>query len=628
MTDSPKTDNDDIKKKKPSRTLTSMLVWVLMALLITGLAGFGVTNFGGSVTAIGSVGGQEIAATTYARALRGQINRLSQQFGQQLSLAEARMFGVDTEVLSDLVANAALDNEAARIGLSAGDLSVATRVSSDQAFSDVTGKFSATTYKQVLEQAGISVRDYESGLRGDIARSVLQAAVVGGVAAPAALTDTLVAYFGETRGFAVLQFGQASLAAAIAPPSEDALKAFYDGNLDLFTRPEAKRITYAALLPAELAVRQTIDEAAVQALYQSRIADYVVPEKRLVEWLVYPSDAAAAAAKALLDGGTSFETLVKDRGLELTDIDLGDVSKSELGSAGDAVFALTGPGVVGPLASALGPALYRMNAILAAQDTTLADVHDELALELQTAAAARAIADQAAAIDDALAGGATLEDLARDHAMVLATMDYVAGAADNDPIAADSSFAAAADRLAAGDFPEALQLADGGLVAMRLDQMVPAAPVALAKIRAEVAAAWSAAELAATLTALANAAEAAVKSGGDLLAQGPVTMIAATTRDARPEGTSAEVIKAAFAMEPGEVRLIDTPDFSGLIRLDSVTPVDMTDDATKAARDAMATQLQQSLAQDAYALFTTAMTAQGGLRIDQAVITAVHSQMN
>ena len=622
------TDSDDIKKKKASRTQTSMLVWVLMALLITGLGGFGVTNFGRSVNAVGSVGDQEIDATTYARALRGQINRLSQQFGQQLSLAEARMFGVDAQVLSGLVANAALDNEAARIGLSAGDRSVASRVAGDQTFQDVTGKFSATTYKQTLEQAGMTVRDYESGLRGDIARTVLQAAVVGGVAAPAALTDTLVAYSGETRGFAVLQFSETSLATAIAPPSEDAIKAFYDGHLDQFTRPEAKRITYAALLPADLAAGQTIDEPAVQALYQSRIAEYVVPEKRLVERLVYPSDADAAAAKARLDAGETFETLVKDRGLELTDIDLGDVGKSELGAAGAAVFALTGPGVVGPLQSDLGPALYRMNAILAAQETTLADVHDVLTLELQTTAAVKAVADQAAAIDDALAGGATLEDLVRDHGMVLATTDYIAGAADNDAIAADRTFAAAADKLATGDFPEALQLADGGLVAMRLDQMVPPAPVALAKIHDKVAAAWSAAELAAALTARANAADAAVKSGASLLAQGPVTMIAATTRDATPEFTTAEVIKAAFEMAPGEVRLIDTPDFTGLIRLDSVTPVDLTAEATKAARDAMAAQVQQSLAQDAYDLFTTAMTAQGGLKIDQAVITSVQAQMN
>ena len=43
------------------------------------------------------------------------------------------------------------------------------------------------------------------------------------------------------------------------------------------------------------------------------------------------------------------------------------------------------------------------------------------------------------------AGGATLEDLARDYAMTLGTTDYVTGATDNDEIARDRAFATAAD---------------------------------------------------------------------------------------------------------------------------------------------------------------------------------------
>ena len=72
----------------------------------------------------------------------------------------------------------------------------------------------------------------------------------------------------------------------------------------------------------------------------------------------------------------------------------------------------------------------------------------------------------------------------------------------------------------------------------------------------------------------------------------------------------------------------DTADFIGLIRLDSVTPVDLAAETTKAAREALAAQSQQGTAQDAYDLFTAAMTAQGGLTIDQSVITAVQAQLN
>ena len=620
--------DDEITRKKSSRVQTSMLVWVLMAMLIAGLGGFGVTNFGRSVTAIGSVGTKDIPVTSYARALRSQINALSKQFGQQMGLKEAQLFGVDQQVLSGLIANASLDNEAQRVGISVGNATVATRVSSDKNFQGLTGKFDAATYKQLLEQNNLSVKDYETGLRDDIARTVLQAAVVGGIKAPDALTNTLYTFAAEKRSFAVLALTEASLPAKIAAPSDADLKAFYDANIASFTRPEAKRITYAALLPADVAPKMDVAEADIQALYDGRKADYSIPEKRLVERLVYPTEDEAKAAKAKLDAGTPFETLVKDRGLELTDIDLGDVTKVDLAAAGDAVFALTGPGVVGPLISTLGPALFRMNAILPAQDTKLADVHDTLKTELQTKAAVASIAEQTSAIQDALAGGATLEDLVKDNGMVLATTDYVAGAADNDAVAADRAFAAAADKLASGDYPEALPLSDGALVALRLDATLPPTPVALDKIKDKVTAAYHADMLAKALTAQAQAAQAAVKAGGDLGTQGIVANIGATTRDGTPAGTTPDVIKAAFAMAAGEVKLIDTPDFTGLIRLDGITPVDMTADAAKTGRDQTATQAQQSLAQDTYELFTTAMTAQGGLTINQSAITSVQAQLN
>ena len=52
----PSKPNPETKKKGKG---AGMLVWGLMSLLILGLGGFGVTNFGGSVRAIGAVGARK-----------------------------------------------------------------------------------------------------------------------------------------------------------------------------------------------------------------------------------------------------------------------------------------------------------------------------------------------------------------------------------------------------------------------------------------------------------------------------------------------------------------------------------------------------------------------------------------
>ncbi|MBI1172169.1 peptidylprolyl isomerase [bacterium] len=621
-------DDDETTPRKKSRAASSVFVWLMLGMIVTGLGGYGVTNFGHSVDNVATVGKAEISTTEYARALRTQINQLSKQFGTPLTLKQAQMFGLDQQVLRGLISNAALDNEAMRIGLSAGNVQVAQKIAAIPAFKDVTGKFDRKLYGDLLQQNGITVKEFETGMRGDLARQVLQTAIAGGVVTPQPLTDTVYAYQAETRGFTLLQLTEASLPQKLPAPSEDQLQAYYTAHIADFTRPEAKRVSYALLRPADIAKDQPVAEADIKAAYDAAADTYNVPEKRLVERLVFPSEAEAKAAKAKLDAGTSFEDLVKARGLSLSDIDMGDVTEAKLGAAGKDVFALTAPGVVGPLPSDLGPALYRMNAILPAQVTSLAEAHDKIKADLQLKAAAKAIADKNEALNDLLAGGSTVADIAKDQGMTPGTTDYAKGADDNDPVTADPAFVKAVDGMQPGDFAQAVPLSDGGLIVLQVTETVPPTPVPLAKAHDKVAAAYHADALAKALTALADADLAAVKGGAALGSLGITDHVASTRRNATLNTIPPEAIAKAFTMKTGEVAKIDEKGLVGLIRLDQITPADMTGDKAKAAQDQLATQAAQSIAQDAYDLFSTAMTAQGGLTIDQAAITAVQSRMN
>lgn len=618
--------SDDTPRKK--RSGTSIVVWVLLALLIAGLSGFGVTNFGGGVQSIGRVGDRSVDAETYARALRQQIDTLSQQFGQPMTMAQIQAFGVDQQVLQSVIDQAALDNEADRIGLSVGDAVLASELTNIPSFQGLGGSFDREVYRLTLQNNAMTESRFEADLRADIARSLLQGAVIGGFAAPASVTQTLWSYVGEQRNFTLLPLTEADLPAPIAAPTDADLQTYYTENIADFTRPEAKRITYVALLPDTLAADQTIPDEEIQQAYDARIAEFVIPERRLVERLVFPDAASAADARTRLDAGTPFETLVVDRGLTLADIDLGDVSQADLGAAGAAVFALTEPGVVGPFDSDLGPALFRMNAILAAQNTTLDQARPTLLAELQLDAARRDISNRVEAIDDLLAGGASLEDLARDEGMTLATTDYVAGDPRNDPIAGYRAFAAVADVVAEGDFPEAVLLDDGGLVALRLDEVVPPTPVPLDQVRDQVSTAWTARALTAALSERAVAIKTAVEAGATLESQGTVRQSTGIDRQDSVEGAPADVIAAVFDMAPGDLRVIETDGYTALLRLDAVTPAPVEGEDATAMREAIRVQTEQGLAQDAFTLFTNALANEAGITLDQAAISAVNTQIN
>lgn len=618
-------DHDDTPRKKKGGR--SLVVWVLVAMLIAGLSGFGVENFGGATAKIGRVGEIEIEANDYAREMQGQINTLTRQFGAPVSMADARSFGIDRQVLAGLVNRAALDNEAARLGLSVGDATVAAELGKISAFQGISGTFDREAYALTLQQNGTNEAAFEASLRRDVARALLAGAVAGGVVSPAPLTDTLFAFAGEKRGFSLLVLDDTALDAPLAAPTPAEVQAHYDANIATYTRPEAKRIEYAALLPETIAATMEVPEDEVQKAYDARLSEFMIPEKRLVERLVYPDEAAALAAKARLDQGTSFDDLVAERGLSLEDVDLGDVTREELEGAADAVFALTEPGTVGPLPSALGPALYRMNAILAAQETTLDAARPELLQILQTEAAARAIADKVEAIDDALAGGASLQDLSTEFGMTLASTDYAAGADDNDTITGYTAFRSAADALAEGDFPEAILLEDGGLVAMQLVEILPPSPVPLDKITDKVTEATGAEALARALAAKAAAAKTAVEAGATLESQGTLTPVAPTDRQATLDVGPAVVLETAFQMQPGEIRVIEDGSFVALLRLDSITAAEVTSEEGQELQDAIRQNLDRSIAEDMAALFTATVGQQAGIALDQAVIDAVNTQL-
>lgn len=620
---------EETAKVKSRRRQNQFFGWILVVVLVGGLGGFGITSFGNTITSVGSVGKQEMSMNNYARALREELNALSQQFGMQLTLEQASAFGVADRAIQGLISRTALDAELGRVGLSVGDAVVADQIAAIGSFQGISGQFDSATYRDTLARNNMSESEFESGLRNDTARQILTAAVVGGFSAPKALTGDLYNWVAEKRGFTLLRLTEANLPIPVATPGEADLIAYHTANIDKYTRGEAKRITYVALMPEAMAASMPVDEAAVQALYDARINEFVIPEKRLAERLVYPDQAAAEAAVAELAVGKTFEDLVAARNLTLEDVDMGDVARPDLGKAADAVFALTEPGAVsGVVETDLGPAIFRVNAVIEAQETSFAEMRDALALEVQTDAARRAIAERTETLEDLLAGGATLADLAKEEGMVLATTDYVSGATDNDEIATYAAFRTAAEAVKIGDFAEWIGLDDGGIIAMQLDEVVPPAPIALADVTDRVTEDWRADELAKALAALAEAEKAVIDSGTPMGSRGVVTTAAAAGRETQVEDAPSGTLAAVFEMAPGEVRILTEGARVAVVRLDSITPASSEGDDAQATRDAIAASLAQSLSSDALALFTQSLVNSGGLQLDQAAITAVQASFN
>ncbi|GIT92376.1 peptidyl-prolyl cis-trans isomerase [Jannaschia pagri] len=617
--------SDEAKPKKK----TNIVVWAILGLLVLALGGFGAGQFGGSLSTVATVGDREITVQDYGNALQAEQQRLSRQTGQSLTLQQMRMFGLDSQIMERLLATAALEEEAGRMGLSVGDAEVAERIRATPAFGGITGGFDREAYAFALRSAGLNERRFEARVRDEAARELLQAAVIGGVQAPETYVDRLMAWLGETRDATVATVTVEALPAGAVAVTEDQLTAFYDENATRFETPETRRITYAWVTPSDLIDQMDVPEDRIQDRYDDLAADFNRPARVLAERLNYLDPEAAATARAAIDAGeTDFDTLVADRGLTLDDVDAGEIAADDVPVAvAEALFGLEEPGIVGPIETGLGAALFRVNAILDATIVPLEEVREDIVASLARDAARRDIDAAREDIDDLLAGGATLEEVADETDMILGTAEVFAGASGG-PLDYDA-FRAAALAVEEGDFPELESLSDGGLFALRLDGIDAPVTPPLDEIRDRVEEAWQADDTARRLADLAQTLADRIDAGDTFEDVGLTPdSLTGITRDGTVEGLPRRLISELFELDNGQV-LSQRGDAQTafVVRLDAVNAVDPEAEDTQELRTALETQTRADVAADVFDAYGRAVQAQIGFSIDQGAVQAVQSQL-
>jgi peptidyl-prolyl cis-trans isomerase D len=610
--------------QKTSNKLTpsKIFLWLLMGMLFVGLAGFGATNFGGGLTRIGSVGDKPILVQDYYNGLQQDIRAISQQFGTTLTFEQAQMFGVPQQTLSRLVTTRAFDNETFEIGLSVGDETLAEELRQIPNFNGEDG-FDRNAYSFILENAGLTEAEFEATLRDETARTLLQTSIVAGTSLRTTYAETMLKYQLERRSVTMAELTDADLVTTPPLADEATLRAYYDANIDQYTSPEARDVTYAWITPDMLLDSVQVPEEDLRSSYDERYDEFNLPERRLVEQLVFPDDAEAQAALSRIGSGGSFEEEVAGRGLALADTDLGDVTRESLNDAGAIVFDAQVGDVAGPAPSAFGPALFRINAILPAQAISFDDAREALRRDLGADQARRQVAVLAEEAINELAAGATVEDLPSVTALVDGQIIWTEQTQDG--IAAYPAFSARAQQAQASDFPEIFELGDGGVFALQLNAIIPPAPIPFEDILQTVAQDQTMSARADALMSQAEDLAAQLQEGVEFAGLGLSTENQSDLlrTDFLPQLTR-DGMGRVFEMSVGQVRALNGANGVVVLRLDGVNTADLTDENAAQRVVELTNQASTSVAEDLFNALSVDIQLRAGIEIDQAAIDAVH----
>ncbi len=610
---------------------SSLFFWFIIVLLIIGLAGFGISVGGIGGRNVARVGDRDISTEDFARAFDAERRAITERLGRPVTMAEARQYGIDRAVLARLVNEVALDEEAQRLGIATGDEFVARQIRGISAFQGLDGSFDAEAYRFALDRSGLSVREFETEVRREATRELVAASLQAPARLPDVAARTILDFLGEERAFSWVRLGPDQLEEPVPEPDEAELREFHAGNEELYTRPETREITYAMLTPAMLAAEIEITDEEVDEAYAADPDRFDTPERRFADRITFGTAAEAEAARARLDAGEiTFDDLAAERELSPRDIDQGLLTASDLpAEAAEALFGAEGPGIVGPVTTPLGPSLYRLNGIIAGQTVPEEEARRRIREELAEAEAGRQIVGIARDLEDLVAGGATIEEIAAETPLEAGTLALNDDTTEG--IGADPAFREAALDGTEGMETDPIELGSGGIAVLRVDAVLEPALLPFEEVRERVATDWTAAEIRARLTERAEAlreeigeaglAEIAGSLGTELQEAGPLS------RGESAENAPPELVAAIFELEPGDTRIIPDGDGVILARLDRIEAFDPRPEENAAALAAAAEELDRQFAADLLALTTQALQLEAGLSLDQSAIEATLSSM-
>ena len=134
-----------------------LLVILVLSFMVWGGSSLTMTSQSDAVVVVGDV---KVKAPEFRLAYETMLAQASRQLGTRLTPQQARAFGIEQRVYSQVVAGAALDQLADDMNLGLSQDRLAKLIADDPAFHSVNGQFDRLTFSSVLRNAGLREQDY------------------------------------------------------------------------------------------------------------------------------------------------------------------------------------------------------------------------------------------------------------------------------------------------------------------------------------------------------------------------------------------------------------------------------------------------------------------------------------
>lgn len=522
--------------RNSSKSLVMKIILSLLALTFVLFFGNSFVGSGGS-DGTGSI--VEVGEISYnAYDVNQAFSRRIQQAQANPNLVgltqeQAIQIGLLDQTISELVTRSLFDLGARDLGIVVSDADASMLVRQVPQFQNSAGRFDRIQFETFLRGNNLSEQQYIDQLRNDLIRNQLISTLNSGIIAPAFLIERFYNYNAERRIAEIVTIANAGVP-PVEAPDETTLSGYYTANKSRFETPEYRTGVLVSLTLEDFAREIGVANADIAAAFAANRALYIEPERRNIASALLASKEIAEKAAARIQAGEDFTAVVTElTGSPPAEIGLVTRDGALVDEIGAAAFALAEPGIAGPFESPFGWNLAAVSGFEPRIERTLADVRDEISQEIALDRARERIFDVLEAFEDAMAGGSTLEEAARETGVSIASIGPVAANGttpeSDQPENPDGRVLATLFGSESGIPSAVVERNNGGFFALRVDRIDAPAIPPLADIRERVATAWTAEQQAAAAERIAGDIAEQARAGGSLVAAAAKAGYTATT---------------------------------------------------------------------------------------------------
>lgn len=566
---------------------------------------------------------------------QSELRRLRQVLGDNIDREQALALGLPAHSLRQIVNRTLLDLGAADLGLVVSDSIVRQTIQTNPAFHNPQGLFEKQLFDRLVRNSGLTEAGFLDSVTGDIIRGQLIRSTTAGTIAPRLLVDEIYQYRNEERVLKYVRIENSKMS-ELAAADEATLLNFYNENPALFTAPEYRSVTAIVLNASALASGLSVSDEELKIAFQDRSEEFNEPERRTLEQITFSDQDVGQRAYERISSGADFAVVAKEEaGLEADDFQLGTVSRDQiLPELVDVAFQLSEGGVSQLTKSPLGWHLIRVTSIYPAQQQTLEDVGEQLKEELARDKAIDALIERSDRLEDALGGGATLEEAAVEIDAQLLEVDAIDRSGldpGGEPVLdlpngfVDTVFSTSEN--AESSLTEAD--GDGAYFVVRVDKVTLASPKPFEMARSEVVTAWTEVKRGEAAQETANTIAQRIKQGmpfSEVAAGHGLTVQTSSpivrSGEGAAEGLDRDLVNSAFQTEPEKIFVVAGEDASFVGMTTKMIIADPISGPEKFA--ALKESLRSGRNNDLLSQFTEALTQRHPVEINNQALNQLY----